>query len=239
MLANLLLLDIETVPEFSSFSHLDENWQQLWLQKIAKTVPETVSGEESYAQKAGVMAEFAKIICISTAFFYQENNVWKLKIKSIYGHNEAEILSEFVALCNRVNNIHKDFQFAGHNIKEFDIPFICRRLLINNLSLPDYLQLSDKKPWETKMVDTLSWWKFGDFKHYTSLHLLANVLGIPTSKTDIDGSKVQQVYYQEKDLPKIVAYCERDVVVTANIILKFKQLPLLSAKDVLIATKAN
>jgi 3'-5' exonuclease len=237
MLANLLLLDIETVPEFSSFSHLDENWQQLWLQKIAKTVPESVSGEESYVQRAGVMAEFAKIICISTAFFYQDKGVWKLKIKSIYGHNEAEILTEFVTLCNRVMGIHKEFQFAGHNIKEFDIPFICRRLLINNFALPDYLQLSDKKPWETKMLDTLSWWKFGDYKHYTSLHLLANVLGIPTSKTDIDGSKVQQVYYEEKNLPKIVAYCERDVIVTANIILKFKQMPLLQAADIFIATQ--
>jgi hypothetical protein len=128
----------------------------------------------------------------------------------------------------------KNFQFGGHNIREFDIPFICRRILINRLSLPECLQLHDKRPWDVKMFDTLSWWKFGDYKNYTSLHLLANVLGIPTSKIGIDGSQVQHVYYQDKDLKKIVEYCQRDVVVTANIILRFKNMELLKDENITV-----
>ena len=129
---------------------------------------------------------------------------------------------------------NRQFQFAGHNIKEFDIPYICRRLLINRLPLPEYLQLHDKKPWEVKMFDTLNWWKFGDNKNYVSLHLLANVLGIPSSKSDIDGSMVQDVYYKDHDLPRIAAYCQRDVVVTANVILRFLDKPLLEEDKVVV-----
>ena len=129
---------------------------------------------------------------------------------------------------------NRNFQFGGHNIREFDIPYICRRLLINRLRLPEYLQLHDKKPWEVKMFDTLNWWKFGDNKNYVSLHLLANVLGIPTSKSDIDGSMVQDVYYREKNLPRIVAYCQQDVIVTANVILRFKDMPLLTSDRITV-----
>jgi 3'-5' exonuclease len=129
---------------------------------------------------------------------------------------------------------NKQFQFAGHNIKEFDIPYICRRMLINQIALPEYLQLHDKKPWETKMFDTLNWWKFGDNKNYTSLNLLANVLNVPTSKTDIDGSMVQDVYYKEKNLKRIVEYCQRDVVTTANIILRFHNKTLLTESNIVI-----
>ncbi|MES2004105.1 MAG: ribonuclease H-like domain-containing protein [Bacteroidota bacterium] len=229
MLTELLLLDIETVPGFPSFADMDSGWQSLFLDKIAKTVPEHTDSEEIYRKKAGILAEFGKIICISTAFFYEEaDGHMALKMKSIYGNNEVEILSIFTDLCNKMQQHHRHFQFGGHNIKEFDIPYICRRLLINGLPLPECLQLHDKKPWEVKMFDTLNWWKFGDNKNYVSLHLLAMVLGIPSSKSDIDGSMVQDVYYKEKNLPRIVVYCQRDVVVTANIILRFMSLPLLS-----------
>ncbi len=235
MLANLLLLDIETVPSEADYNSLNAEWQSLWFEKISKTVPENVSPEESYKMKAGILAEFGKIICISTAFFYEnEQKETCLKMKSVYGDNERILLQEFVKLCDKMYLHQKQFQFGGHNIKEFDIPFICRRLLINRLPLPEYLQLQDKRPWDVKMFDTLAWWKFGDYKNYISLHLLANVLGIPTSKTDMDGSMVQEVYYKEKDLQRIVDYCQRDVVVTANVILRFKNLPLLDNKNVLI-----
>jgi len=235
MLANLLLLDIETVPCQAHYSSLDEQWQSLWCDKISKTVPENILPEESYQMKAGILAEFGKIICISTAFFYEnEQKQTCLKMKSVYGDDERKLLQEFVSLCDKMYLHQKQFQFGGHNIKEFDIPFICRRLLVNQLPLPDYLQLHDKKPWDVKMFDTLAWWKFGDHKNYISLHLLANVLGIPTSKTDMDGSMVQEVYYKEKDLQRIVDYCQRDVVVTANVILRFKSLPLLDNKNVVI-----
>jgi len=157
-----------------------------------------------------------------------------LRIKSIYGDDEPEILKSFVTLCDKVYHQNKKFLFAGHNIKEFDIPYICRRLLINRLPLPEYLQLHDKKPWEVKMFDTLNWWRFGDNKNYVSLDLLANVLGVPSSKTDIDGSMVQDVYYKEKDLQRIVDYCQRDVVVVANVILRFKNQPLLKEENVVV-----
>ncbi len=228
MITELLLLDIETVPQFPSFAGMDPGWQGLFLDKIAKTVPEDITAEERYRKKAGILAEFGKIICISTAFFYEnEDKQLCLKMKSISGNDEVEILRIFTDLCNKMYQHNRGFQFGGHNIKEFDIPYICRRLLINHLALPEYLQLHDKKPWEVKMFDTLNWWKFGDNKNYISLHLLANVLGIPTSKSDIDGSMVQDVYYKENNLQRIVDYCQRDVVVTANVILRFKNLPLL------------
>ena len=237
MLTELLLLDIETVPMFPAFADLDPVWQGLFLDKLSKTVPEGMSAEEIYHKKAGILAEFGKIICISTAFFYEnEDKQLALKMKSIYGNDEVEILSIFTDLCNKMQQHHRNFQFGGHNIKEFDIPYICRRLLINRLPLPECLQLHDKKPWEVKMFDTLNWWKFGDNKNYVSLHLLANVLGIPTSKGDIDGSMVQDVYYKENNLPRIVEYCQRDVVVTANVILRFKDLPLLTDDKVIIVS---
>jgi 3'-5' exonuclease len=233
MLSNLLLLDIETVPQQPSFNLLESDWQSLWIDKISKTVPENFSPEESY-RKAGILAEFGKIICISTAFFYENDNKQiQLRVKSIYGDDEKEILEKFIILCDKVYQHNKHFQFAGHNIKEFDIPYICRRLLINHMALPEYLQLHDKKPWEVKMFDTLNWWKFGDNKNYVSLHLLASVLNIPTSKTDMDGSKVQDVYYQEKNLLRIVEYCQKDVIVTANIILRFQNIALLKEEDII------
>ena len=235
MLTELLLLDIETVPQFPSFTSMDSGWQGLFLDKIAKTVPEDMDVEEMYRKKAGILAEFGKIICISTAFFYEnEEGLPALKMKSIFGNDEVEILRIFTDLCNKMQQHHRHFQFGGHNIKEFDIPYICRRMLINNLPLPEYLQLHDKKPWEVKMFDTLNWWKFGDNKNYVSLHLLANVLGIPTSKGDIDGSMVQDVYYKDGNLTRIVEYCQRDVVVTANVILRFMDKPLLTEDRIVV-----
>lgn len=234
-ISNLLVLDIETVPQYADFHQLSERVQSLWWNKISKTVPENISPEESYRLRGGILAEFGKIICISTAFFYEnEAREICLKVKSIFGHNETEILKTFSALCTKMSQIHHGFTFAGHNIKEFDIPYICRRLIINGLPLPECLQLHDRKPWEVRMMDTLNWWKFGDNKNYVSLDLLAEVLEIPTSKTDIDGSMVQDVYYKDNDLLRIVHYCERDVVVTANIILKFLNLPALPESRVVV-----
>ena len=235
MLTQLLLLDIETVPRFPSFADMDSGWQRLFIDKIAKTVPEEMNPEEMYRKKAGILAEFGKIICISTAFFYEnEAGQLSLKMKSIAGNDEVEILRIFTDLCDKMYQHNRGFQFGGHNIKEFDIPYICRRILINHLPLPEYLQLHDKKPWEVKMFDTLNWWKFGDNKNYVSLHLLANVLGIPTSKSDIDGSMVQDVYYIDKNLPRIVEYCQRDVVVTANVILRFMDKPLMEEERIVV-----
>jgi len=235
MIKDLLLMDIETVPMVENYQDLSPDWQILWWDKVSKTVPENTTPAQSWKMKGGILAEFGKIICISTAYFYEdEHRKLCLKVKSISGHDEKELLVHFLDLCARMYKHNKNFQFGGHNIKEFDLPYICRRIMINQLPMPEYLWLHDRKPWEVKMFDTLNWWKFGDNKNYISLHLLASVLQIPTSKSDIDGSKVQEVYYQEKNLQRIVEYCQRDVVVCANIVLRYKDLPLLTDERVVI-----
>ena len=237
MLRELLLLDIETVPQYPQYDDMPPMWQQLWDDKIARQLSDTDTPKELYKQKGGILAEFGKIICISTAIFSEANDSIQLRIKSFYGDNEQDILNRFIQTTDKMQERHPFFLFGGHNIKEFDIPYICRRMLINQMPLPDYLQLSDKKPWETKMLDTMNWWKFGDNKNYVSLHLLASVLNIPTSKDDISGGMVQEVYYKEKNLERIVTYCQKDVAVTANIILRFRNLPILNNDQVLIVGK--
>lgn len=232
---DFLFIDIETVPQYADFSELDPVWKTLWIDKISKTVPENTTPEESYLQKAGILAEFGKVVCISTAYLFEtDNKEIAIKIKSIYGDDEKKLLHEFIQLADKVFRHNKKFEFAGHNIREFDIPYLCRRMLINQIPLPEYLNLHGAKPWEIRITDTLQWWKFGDYKNFISLNLLAHILNIPTSKTDIDGSKVQHVYYHEKDLRRIADYCQRDVIVVANIILYFKNLPLLQESNTVI-----
>lgn len=234
-LTNLLVIDIETVPGAPDFQLLSDNWKELWQDKISKTMPENILPDQSYLQKAGILAEFGKIICISTGFFYNDTNGdLCFKLKSFSGDNESEVLSAFVDLLNTFRAKRGNFAIAGHNVKEFDIPYICRRMLILDLALPETLQLSGKKPWETNLIDTMELWKFGDYKNYVSLKLLAAVLGIATPKDDIDGSMVKDVYYVEKNLPRIVTYCQKDVVTVANIMLRFKQLPYLKQENIFI-----
>jgi len=231
-----LLIDIETVPQESDGFLLSPEGQKLFFDKISKTVPETASEEELYKQRAGIMAEFGKVVCISTGFYYEDKEKGlSLRIKSIYGHDEVKLLKDFLELTDKFYKHKKRFVFAGHNIREFDIPFLCRRMVINGITLPGYLHLYGAKPWEINMLDTLQWWKFGDYKNYTSLNLLAHVLGIPSSKDDIDGSMVQEVYYKENDLERIANYCQKDVVVVAQIIQRFKNLALIPQENINIA----
>lgn len=168
----------------------------------------------------------------SCIFFENHQKELCLKVKNVSSYSEKEVLEGFIKITNQFQKKFKKFQFAGHNIREFDIPFICRRMIVNNIELPEYFQLQDKKPWDIKMLDTMSWWKFGDYKNFTSLHLLANVLDVPTSKIDMDGSQVQEVYYVENNLQRIVDYCNLDVQVVANIILRFKNMPILLPQHV-------
>ena len=232
-LFNLLLIDIETVPCYHSFELLPDHIKILWADKISKTVPENLALEDSYLLRAGIMAEFGKIVCISAGFFYEDSNKnICFKVKSFCCDDEQEILHNFLQITNSFYKMNNRFQFAGHNVKEFDVPYICRRLIINNIPLPQYLQLHGAKPWEIEMTDTLQWWKFGDYKNYISLNLLANILNVPTSKGDMDGSKVRDVYYDEKNLDRISTYCEKDVIVVANIILRFRNMPLLSEENI-------
>ncbi|MVT11574.1 ribonuclease H-like domain-containing protein [Chitinophaga tropicalis] len=231
-LDQLLLLDIETTPAFEAFDKLPDTMQLLWQDKIAKTAPESGNWADAYADRAGLYAEFGKIICISVGFFHAEGGRYQLRMKSFYNDDEKVVLSGFLELINKFHIKNPRFQFAGHNIREFDIPFICRRSVIHQLSLPVPLQLHGLKPWEVPMLDTMHLWRFGEMKNYTSLKLLTAVLGIPTPKDDIDGGMVGKVYWQDKDLERIVNYCQKDVVAVGQLLMRFKGVPPLETEDV-------
>jgi DNA polymerase elongation subunit (family B) len=227
-LTNVLFLDIECVPQQPSFYDLDDGLKMLW-EKKAKRVWEYMAGEweepmspaELYDNRSGIFAEFGKIIVISVGYFAKTPE-WdrQFRLKSFSGDNEAMLLADFFELLNAHYN--KSFhQLCGHNIREFDIPYICRRALVNRLQIPTILDLQDKKPWEINHLDTLELWKFGDRKNFISLDLLSRVMGIPSPKTDISGEQVARAYHDDKELPRITAYCERDVKAVAQILLKF------------------
>jgi len=235
-LENFLIIDIETVSGKKNFEELDDYWKNLWEEKVQRYLPNDTSLDEYYPDRAGVMAEFAKIVCISMGYFKKEKGVYQLRVKSIFGHNEKELLQRFLNTVNQMEQIHTKWSFTGHNIKEFDIPFLCRRLLINDLAIPFYLDFQNMKPWETNMVDTFQFWRFGDFKNYTSLKLLAAALNVPSPKDDIDGSLVGHVYWHQNDLERIAVYCQKDVATVANIILRFKNLPILSENQVIFVS---
>lgn len=224
-LAKILFLDIETVPEQEHFQELSPLRQSLWEQKTAYQRSEDQSPEEFY-ERAGIWAEFGKIVCISVGFFDISSPTNKqFRIKSFAG-KEIDILTQFKSLCDE-HFFLKSHLLCAHNGKEFDFPYLARRMVIHRISLPKILNLFGKKPWEVQHLDTMQLWKFGDYKHYTSLALLAEIFGIPTPKDDINGSDVARVYYQEKDLDRIVRYCEKDVLTLAQVFLTFMNQPLL------------
>ena len=215
-LHNLMVIDIETVPQYSSFDQVPVHFQKLWDFKTQYKRKEETA-EEFYGN-AGIWAEFGKIICISVGIFTQGKNVG-LRVKSFASHNEKEILEKFSAL---LNSQPQSLILCAHNGKEFDFPYICRRMLINSLKIPSQLELSGKKPWEINHLDTMDLWKFGDYKSYTSLSLLAAIFDIPTPKDDIDGSMVGHVYWVDNQLERICTYCQKDVVATAQLLRRYR-----------------
>ncbi|WP_273568846.1 3'-5' exonuclease [Maribacter halichondriae] len=228
-LEDILFLDIETVPEHSDFEELDGAKKELWEQKSQYQRKEDVTAEEFY-ERAGIWAEFGKIICISVGYFNIKGDHREFRVTTFHGE-EAKLLKEFKNLLNSHFN-HPKKLLCGHNAKEFDFPYIARRMLIHRIDLPYKLNLFGKKPWEVPHLDTMELWKFGDYKHYTSLKLMANVLGIPSPKQDIDGSMVREVYYKEKDLDRIITYCELDVVTTAQVFLRLRNEELLDDGEI-------
>ncbi len=237
-LQKIMFLDIETVPQTSDFSELPKELAHLWADKYAviqKRMPEKYSDQttaaEAFNTSAGIYAEFGKIVCISVGFIHFQGNEMNFRTKSFSGYDEKQLLSDFLQLIIKFCST-KEHTLCGHNIKEFDIPYICRRLLINGLKLPSIFQLSGKKPWELNFIDTLELWKFGDYKNYTALKLLTAVFGIPTPKDDIDGSQVSHVYYQEKDIHRISIYCQKDVLATAQVFLKLNNLNLIESTNI-------
>ncbi|THF49554.1 3'-5' exonuclease [Flavobacterium supellecticarium] len=228
-LENILFLDIETVPEEENFNALDKTKQELYSLKTQYQRKDDFTPEEFY-ERAGIWAEFGKIICISVGYFTFRNDIRHFRVTSFFGE-EIKILKDFSnLLANHFNQ--PQHILCGHNAKEFDFPFIARRMVINGISIPPKLNLFGKKPWEVPHLDTMELWKFGDFKHFTSLKLLTNILGIPSPKDDIDGSQVGHVYYIEKDIDRIIRYCEKDVIAVAQILLRFRREDLLVEDEI-------
>lgn len=242
-LYGILFLDIETAPGTQDYEEMSDEMQELWAIKsrsiLRKTEEELEFDEiaETYNTRAGIYSEFGKIICISVGFLTRQpgSNEPILRLKSFSNHMEASLLEDFSELLNKHFNNPEKFAICGHNIKEFDIPYICRRMLVNQLPLPRMLDIAGKKPWETKhLLDTLELWKFGDVKNYTSLRLLAAVFGFPSPKDDISGSDVARVYWEDRDLDRIASYCEKDVMATVQLFLKMKRAPILRDDQVFI-----
>ena len=228
-LEHILFLDIETVPQQQHFTDLDETAQLLWEQKTHYQRKDEFTPEEFY-DRAGIWAEFGKIVCISVGYFIHKGENRNFRVTSFYGE-EIKILREFKQLLKDHFSQVKHL-LCAHNGKEVDFPYIARRMVINGINLPYKLDLFGKKPWEVPHLDTMELWKFGDYKHYTSLKLLAHVLGIPSPKEDMDGSMVKDVFYKENDLDRIVTYCELDVVTTAQVFLRLRNEELLADEEI-------
>ena len=230
-LDDILFLDIETVPLHQQYSELSAEAQMLWEEKTRYQRKEEFSAEEFY-DRAGIWAEFGKIVCISVGYFSFRHQQRTFRVTSFTGE-EKNLLEDFSRLVNehfsRPNKL-----FCARNGKEFDFPYISRRMIINGIEIPQKLQLFGKKPWEIPHLDTMEMWKFGDYKHYTSLKLLAHILGIPSPKDDIDGCEVRNVFYNEGDIDRIATYCEKDTITVAQILLRFRNDTLLNDDEILI-----
>jgi uncharacterized protein YprB with RNaseH-like and TPR domain len=222
---DIIFLDIETAPAVSDFNLLDPSMQGLWDKKSKQFRNPDQPADEVY-ERAGIYAEFGKIICISVGFV-KEKNPFSLRLKSFYGDDEKTILSDFSSMVSKFSKNNREAILCAHNGKEFDYPYIARRMVINGLVIPGIIDNAGKKPWEIKLLDTMDLWKFGDYKNYTSLNLLTSILGIPTPKDDIDGSMVAGVYWKDKDIVRIVHYCEKDVLAVAQVLLRFMNLPAI------------
>lgn len=237
-LENILTLDIETVPQQPDFHDLPEKFKELWVKKAETFIKnnENPSPADAYG-RAGIYAEFGKVICISFGIFIKDANSpggYSFRIKSVVNHDEKILLQEFADLLsskfNKRNNL-----LCGHNAKEFDFPYLCRRMLVNGIKLPEILNIAGKRPWEVQHIDTMELWKFGDYKSYTSLELLAAIFDIPTPKDDIDGSMVGDIYWKLNDLERIKEYCQKDVITVARLLLSYKGLPILSDENITFA----
>lgn len=231
-LKRVLVLDVETVSQYKHYDDLPDDVRELWNRKAMQLSREGEPPSAMY-DRAGIYAEFGKIVCISTGIYVKRNTGgYGFRVKSFYGDNERSLLLDFIDLFKNGPFSQSSVMLCAHNGKEFDFPYICRRLIINGLEIPPVLQIAGKKPWEVGHLDTMELWKFGDYKSFTSLNLLANCLNIPTPKDDIDGSMVGKVFWEEGNLKRIKTYCEKDVITTARILLRFCGKPDIIESDI-------
>jgi DNA polymerase elongation subunit (family B) len=230
-LDTVLFLDIETVPVTRDYGQLSDHMQDLWNRKMEIPVRNEEGLPEELWERGGLYAEFGRVICISVGIFSSLGEPRRFRIKSFAGDDEAEILRDFSAMLRKFRQ-GKDLYLCAHNGKEFDFPFMARRMIINGIPLPEVLNVAGKKPWEVNFLDTMELWKFGAYRHYASLALMAEILNIPDPKDDIDGSQVGKVYYEDRDIERIIRYCERDVLTVAQILLKLRGEPLVPEENV-------
>jgi hypothetical protein len=236
---NILFLDIETVSQYERYEELPDDWRALWDLKaglLSRGQPE--SSSDSLYERAGIYAEFGKIICISCGCLQGPKENRKLVIKSYCGDDEKKLLSEFADMLQKWGGDADKF-LCAHNGKEFDYPYLCRRMVINGVAIPEALRIAGRKPWEVRHLDTMEMWKFGDYKNFTSLKLLARVFDIPSPKDDIDGSMVNSVYWKEKNIDRIVEYCQKDVATLAQVLLRFHCEPLIKPENISIKYVQN
>ncbi|MDB5253222.1 MAG: 3-5 exonuclease [Flaviaesturariibacter sp.] len=231
---NILFLDIETVSQYETYEELPEHWKALWDLK-ARVILRNNEGDtpDSIYDRAAIYAEFGKIVCISCGCLQGAGADRKLVIKSFSGDDERALLNDFAVMLQKWSGDADKF-LCAHNGKEFDYPYICRRMIINGIAIPEALKIAGRKPWEVRHLDTMELWKFGDFKSYTSLNLLAAALGVPSPKDDIDGSQVYTVYWKQKNLDRIVEYCQKDVITLTQVLLRFHCEPLVKTENIAI-----
>jgi len=233
-LDNVLFLDIETVPAYAGYEQMPDNFKKLWSKKAEFIHKKPEDTPATLYSRSGIFAEFGKIICISTGVLKSTEKKKKFVIKSFYGDDEKKVLTEFAQLLN-LNFNKKENLLCSHNGKEFDYPFLSRRMMIHGVKLPLLLDLAGKKPWEVSLIDTMELWKFGDYKNYTSLELLAAIFNIPTPKDDIEGSDIARVYYEEKNMERIVNYCQKDVMAVARLLLRYQGKEMFKDEDMMIS----
>lgn len=232
--SDVLFLDIETVPQYRSFSELPDNFKYLWEKKALKIYNNyDINDPEELYQRAGIYAEFGKIICISLGVFDFRNEVRCLRLKSLFGDDEKDILNKFKEILESFQRGRETIYLCAHNGKEFDFPYIARRMLVNGIPLPEILNVAGKKPWETTFIDTMELWKFGDHKHYTSLELLTAIFNIKNPKEEVDGSQVFSLYWHEHNFDAISRYCENDVIAVAQLFLKYKGEELINEENII------
>lgn len=235
-LKNLLILDIETAALTRHFEELNPGMRKHWERKAGFIRnDEARTAEELFAEKAGIYAEFGKVITIAFAIFHPlKSGETGMRVTSMSGHDEKELLMKIKTFLETKFD-QESLRLCAHNGKEFDFPYLSRRMLVNGLKLPYVLDNSGKKPWEVNFLDTLELWKFGDRKNFTSLDLLTSIFDIPSSKSDIDGSQVNEVYYNEENgLERIERYCQGDVIATAQLFLKMYTLPIVKKEYITI-----
>ncbi|OWY22514.1 3'-5' exonuclease [Sphingobacteriales bacterium UPWRP_1] len=240
-MAAILFLDIETVPMVKQWTDLSPEMQTLWqyrTNRFKQSVDDDLTEEDYFFKKSGVYAEFGKVVCISAGIYRHPKNAGdapSFRLKSFAGHDEAQLLTDFLQMLQTRFDPDR-FYLCGHNIREFDVPYLCRRAIINGLPLPTILDVNALKPWELRFLDTMQLWKFGDYKNFTSLHLLTHLLNIPSPKEEMEGSHVAQVYWhQENGLERIANYCQQDVLAVAQVALRFKGMPLLTPEQVVVS----